>query len=111
MFLPTTDIYPAGQNPKYKPLPYVQGLSKKLSGFLKPFNIKIVPGNENYLSNFFKSAKDHIAKLDTADVVYNILCTGCTASYIGTTKRPLKTRISEHKKDVFNPPDKWTALT
>ena len=22
-----------------------------------------------------------------------------------------KTRILEHKKDVFNPPDKWTALT
>ena len=68
------------------------------------------PRNENNLSNFFKSAKDNISKLDTADVVYNIPCTGCTASYIGTTKRPLKTRITEHKKYVFNPPDKWTAL-
>ena len=66
----------AGQNPKYIPLPYVQGLSEKLSGILKPFNIKIAPRNENNFSNFFKLAKDHISKLDTADVVYNIPCTG-----------------------------------
>ena len=54
---------------------------------------------------------DHIVKLDTAYVVCNIPCTGCTASYIGKTKRRLKSRITEHKKYVFNPPDKWTALT
>ena len=60
---------------------------------------------------FFKAVKDHISKLDTSDVVYNIPCTGCTASYIGTTKRPLKIKNTEHKKYVFNPFDKWTALT
>ena len=47
----------------------------------------------------------------TADVVYNIPCRDCTATYIDTTKRPLKTRIHEHKRDVYNPPDEWTALT
>ena len=72
--------------------------------------MKIAPRDENGLSHFFKLVKDHIAKLDTADVVYNIPCTGCTASYIGTTK-PLKTRITEHKRDVFNLPDKWATLT
>ena len=34
--------------------------------------------------------------------------TYCTAAYIGTTERPLN---HEHKRDVYNPPDKWTALT
>ena len=55
---------------------------------------------------FSNHPKAQINKLDTAGVVYNIPYTGCTASYIGPTKRPLKTRITEHKKDVVNPPDK-----
>ena len=88
---------------KYVLLPYVQGLSEKLSGILKPFNIKIASRNTNDLALFFKSAKDTVPKLDMADV-YNIPCSGCTATHIGITKRPLKTRIEEHKKDVYNPP-------
>ena len=92
-------------------LPYVQGLSEKLSGILKPFNMKILSQNVNNLSSFFKPTRARISKLDTADVVYNIAYTDCTATYIGTTKRPLKTRIHEHKRDVYNSPDKWTALT
>ena len=45
----TTHIHPADQNTKYIPLPYVQGLSEKLSGILKLFNIKIALCNENNL--------------------------------------------------------------
>ena len=92
-------------------LPYVQDLSEKLSAILKPFNIKTVSRNTNDLSRIFKTTKDTIPKLETAKVVYNNPCADCTASYRGTIKRPLKTRISEHKKDVYNPPDKCTALT
>ena len=66
----TTHSNLTGQTPKYVPLPYVQGLSEKLSGILKPFNIKIAPRNTNGLSHFFKSTKDPISKLDTANVVY-----------------------------------------
>ena len=101
----------ASQTQKYVSLPYVKGLSEKLSSILKPFNVKIAPRNTNDLSHLFKSAKDPTPKLETAHVVYNIPCIDCTANYIGTTKRPLKNRIQEHKKDVYNPPEKWTALT
>ena len=96
---------------QYVSLPYVQGLSEKLAAILNPFSIKIVSRNSNDLSRIFKTTKDPIPKLNTANVVYNIPCTDCTVCYIGTTKRPLKNRILEHKKDVYNPPDKWTALT
>ena len=91
-------------------LPYVQGLSEKLSAILKPFTVKIISRNTNDLSRIFKTTKDTIYELETANVVYNIPYADCTASYIGTTKRPLKTSILEQKKDVYNPPDKWTAL-
>ena len=115
----TTHPNPAGHrtsaithtSPKYMPLPYVLGLSEKLSLILKSFNIRIASRNVNDLSRFFKSTKDRISKLDTADVIYNIPCSDCTATYIGTTKRPLKTRLHEHKRDVYDPPDKWTVLT
>ena len=116
-----TQHYPAGQirntntqqSLQYVSLPYVQGLSEKLSDILKPFNIKTVSRNTNNLSRIFKITKDTIPKLETVNVVYNIPCADCTASYIGTTKRLLETRILEQKKDVYNPPDKWqcTALT
>ena len=99
----TTHSNLTGQTPKYVPLSYVHGLSKKLSGILKPFNIKIASRNTNGLSHLCKSTKDPISKLDTANVVYNIPCSDCIAAYIGTGKRPLKTRIHEHTKDVYNP--------
>ena len=60
---------------KYMSLSYIQGLSEKLSGILKPFNIKIASRNVNNLSRFFKPTKDKVSKLDTADIVYNIPCT------------------------------------
>ena len=115
----TTQNHLAGQIPntntqkslQYVSLPYVQGLSEKISAILKHFNNKIVSRNTNDLSRILETTKDTIHKLETANVVYNIPCADCTASYIGTTKRTLKTRILEHKKDVYNPPDKWTALT
>ena len=72
------------------PLPYVHDLSEKLSGILKPFNIRIASRNVNDLSRFFKSMKDRICKFDTADVIYNIPCSDCTATYVGSTKWPLK---------------------
>ena len=87
---------------QYVSLPYVQGLSEKLAAILNPFNITIISRNSNDLSRIFKTTKDSIPKLNTANVVYNIPCTDCTACYIGTTKRPLKNRILEHKKDVYN---------
>ena len=90
---------------------YVKGLSENLSNILKPFNVKIAPRNINDLSHFFKSAKDPTPKLDTAHVVYNIPCIKLYSKlYIGTTKRPLKTRIQEHKKDVYNPPENGQPL-
>ena len=106
----TTQPNPESQTQKKLSFPYVKGLSEKLSGILKPFNVKISPRNINDLPHFYKIAKDPTPKLDTSHI-YNIPCIYCTANYIGTIQRPLKTRIQEHKKDAYNPPEKWTALT
>lgn len=38
--------------------------------------------------------------MSQCDVVYKIDCLNCEASYVGQTKRQLKTRIHEHKSDI-----------
>ena len=91
----------AQQPSKYVALPYVQGLSEKLTGILKPFDIKPVFRSLNDLSACFRSKKDPIPQFDNVNVVYKIPCTGCDSSYIGTMKRPLKLRLKEHTTDVY----------
>ena len=44
-------------------------------------------------------------KKNENSVVYKVPCTGCPKSYLGETYRGLKTRISEHKRDVKNHKD------
>lgn len=43
---------------------------------------------------------DHIDKLSHNGIVYKISCNDCNATYIGQTKRQLKTRVQEHKRDI-----------
>ena len=44
--------------------------------------------------------KDPIPPHRRDGIVYNIPCEGCDRSYIGETARPIKERITEHKRDV-----------
>ena len=49
---------------------------------------------------FIKIQKDRLDKDKKTGVVYKINCVDCDASYVGQTKRLLKTRIDEHKKHI-----------
>jgi len=55
------------------------------------------------MSTFIKTGKDKIKKEDHSNVVYKINCQDCNYSYVGQTKRKLKTRLKKHIKD-FNKP-------
>ena len=55
--------------------------------------------------------KDKLEK--KCNVVYSIPCKGnnCQAAYIGQTKRQLKVRLGEHKKNIQQDPSKHNAFT
>ena len=54
----------------------------------------------NKLNKYIKTGKDLLEPLSHSDVVYKIFCHDCDATYVGQTKRQLKTRIQEHKSDI-----------
>ena len=46
--------------------------------------------------SYFLSNKDKIPNLSKSNVVYEVKCPGCSATYIGKTERCLQSRLSEH---------------
>lgn len=91
--------------------PYIKGLSQSVSRALRPFNIKCTFRNVNDLSHLYSKVKDKTPLERTSNVVYKIPCKGCDASYVGQTGRWLKTRMSEHDKNVNRDAKEHTALT
>ena len=46
--------------------------------------------------SYFLSNKDKIPNLSKSNVVYEVKCPRCSATYIGKTERCLQSRLSEH---------------
>ena len=51
------------------------------------------------IDKFIKTGKN-VKKEDNSNVIYKINCQDCDFSYVGQTKRKLKTRIKEYKADI-----------
>jgi len=65
----------------------------------------------NILGRFIKVQKDKNTLFDNNNVIYKI-CNNCDASYVGQTKRKLKTRINEHLKNIIKlDPQKHSIIT
>ena len=51
---------------------------------------------DNKTFSYFLSNKDKIPNLSKSNVVYEVTCPGCSATYIGKTERRLQTRLAEY---------------
>ena len=82
-------------------LPYVQGISERIGRFLRKQQIKVAFKPLRTVNNLFPRLKAQ-GKVDRpqSGIVYKISCTNCSSVYYGQTERPLKTRITEHKRVV-----------
>ena len=61
---------------------------------MRKFNIKVVNSIPNKLNVLIKNGKDKLEKQQRTGV-YQIKCS-CKKSYIGESKRNVRTRIQEH---------------
>jgi hypothetical protein len=76
--------------------PLTTELRKLIAKFYPQIQFHLVPINHYTISSFFKF-KDVCPSLMRASVVYSYSCPGCQlGTYIGSTRRRLKERISEH---------------
>lgn len=54
----------------------------------------------NKLNTVVKLHKDSLSKMHQSKIVYKLCCKTCEASYVGQTRRQLRTRINEHDKNI-----------
>ncbi len=81
-------------------LPYIKGLTEPLSRTLQKHDIKVYNKPVKTLERQFPTAKQKPPIEEQKNVIYQIPCQDCSWSYIGETGRSLKTRKSEHIRNV-----------
>ncbi|XP_071577748.1 uncharacterized protein [Temnothorax nylanderi] len=81
-------------------LPYVKGLGDDIRLMLNKIGLVAVHTVPKKLDVVIRRGKDRLDRNSSTELVYRINCDNCCASYIGQTKRHLKTRITEHFRDI-----------
>jgi len=96
----------------YFTMPYVSFISKKFIQFFRNITFcKLAFTCYNKLNKFIKVHKDvHPVSL-RSNVVYQINCTDCDASYVGQTKRTLNTRVNEHRNHIRRNSTQLSVIT
>ena len=83
-------------------LPYVNGVSERVSRVLKSYNIASAMKPHNTLRNQLVHPKDKREDLEKTDALYSLPCKNCDLEYIGETGRKFSTRLEEHKTEAEN---------
>jgi len=91
--------------------PYVRDISEVLCFFIDKKEYKISYRILNKLTAFVKRHKDKNMLEVNNNVVYKIFCNNCNASYVGQTKRQLRTRMNEHIKNIKLNESKHSVVT
>ena len=97
---------PANEKPKFdnnQPkafLPYIKGVTDKISKVLRKDNIHTVFTTNQKISNLIRSAKDKVPNENQG--VYEVPCSNCHKKYYGETNRRVEHRLYEHKIALRN---------
>ncbi|KYN09517.1 hypothetical protein ALC57_18364 [Trachymyrmex cornetzi] len=81
-------------------IPYTEGIDGKFREVVRDLDVNLSFYSLNKLNCFIGPQKDRLSNLQQKNVIYKINCKDCDASYVGQTKRTLKTRVKEHKNDI-----------
>ena len=80
-------------------IPYVPSTSEKIRRIARQYNIRTAFKTNNTLRSHLTKTKPKRDYQETKDCIYSIRCQ-CDREYIGESKRPLRVRLEEHKRNV-----------
>ena len=83
-------------------VPYYPALSKPLRQISDRHNISLTFTSNRNLRNMLTKTKTRPPPHTTRNVIYQIPCKDCNATYCGQTCRPLYLRLSEHQRFTNN---------
>ena len=81
-------------------LPYVNGVTEKISRVMKSYNVAAASKPHTTLRSLLVHPKDKRDDHNTTDALYCLPCMNCDLEYIGETGRKFGTRLNEHKTEV-----------
>jgi hypothetical protein len=106
-----TEMESESNNKKIIALPYVHTVSEMVTSVFDRNEYMIGYRVLNKLTGFIKRHKDRTAVDTSNNVVYKVFCKDCDASYVGQTKRQLRTRLNEHIRNSNPNTLKQTVIT
>ena len=81
-------------------LPYVKGVTERVSRIMRNHNISTAMKPHNTLRNQLVHPKDKREPKNITNAIYEIPCLNCNSTYIGETGRKFGKRLTEHKTEV-----------
>lgn len=85
---------------KFFVIPYINNISETVASTIKKSDFRVGYRCLNNLSKFIRVQKDKNVYNGNNNVVYKIKCKDCEVSYVGQTKRKLRTRLKEHINNI-----------
>jgi len=79
---------------------YLNSISESFIPVIKKYGFNIAFSIPDTLNTLIKCGKDCLDLMSQHGVIYKISCHDCDASYVGQTKRQLRTTIKEHVSDI-----------
>lgn len=100
--MPTQNSSPSDVSPAFVSIPYISGVSERISRIFRKYDVNIAHQPSRKLRNELCHLKDKRSVGERAGVVYQLDCKDCDAKYVGETGRQLQDRMKEHQRDIVN---------
>jgi len=98
-------------NKKFFVIPYMCGISETVASMFNKSVFSVGFRGLNKLDKIVKVQKDYTEHSHKNNVVYKINCKNCDASYVGQTKRQIRTRKKEHHNNIKADKSKHSVIT
>jgi len=99
-FSKNVDSIATKESKKFFVIPYIKNISESITSATNNSEFTMGYRVLNKLNKFIKTHKDPNQPSGSNNVVYKIHCMDCDATYVGQTKRQLKTRLKEHMNNI-----------